>query len=551
MTPDDIKKIIAQGEGVNIEFKTSEFELNKDVFESICAFLNSSGGTLFLGVKNDGNIQGVLKAVIQKILDALVSGLNNKQQLNPTFYLSPKVIEIEGKSIIYLKVPESSLIHQSINKVYVRNEDGDFNITNNQASVKQLYDRKSNVFTENTIFPYLKLEHFRPELINKVRTMAANARPNHPWQSMDNEELLKSARLFQTSYKTNESGYTLAAVLLFGRDDVIQSILPAYKTDAILRIKNIDRYDDRDEVRTNLIDSYERLMQFIRKHMPDPFYLEGDKRVSIREMIFREAIANTLIHREFTNAYPARMIIGKNNVTIDNWNLPVKYGLISPDLFYTHPKNPNILQVFKEIRMADELGSGVRNMFKYSAIYAKGKLPEILEMDSFKVIVPYDDSEIVSKGNTYYGVNEGVNLPYKGVNETAIIDVGVNETANGKNDTANIDAGENETANGKNETANIDAGENETTNRIRESIFDIFKLEKVKVKERYCSIVELIHTNTNVQLAQIIEHCKISRAQAFRDLSVLKKSEWIVFIGGTKSGSYKLQDKILKTLLKK
>ncbi|MCF8374043.1 MAG: putative DNA binding domain-containing protein [Bacteroidales bacterium] len=477
MTPNDILQIVAQGEGVNIEFKTSEFELNKDVFESVCAFLNSSGGMLVLGVKNDGSIKGVFEGAIQQIMDSLVSGLNNPQQLNPTFYLSPGVIQIDEKSIIYLKVPESSQVHQSKNKIFVRNEDGDFDVTNNQEIVKHLYQRKSNVFTENTIYPYLKFEHFRPDLIKKVRTMASNVRPNHPWQSLDNEGLLKSAQLFQTNYKTNESGYTLAAVLLFGRDDVIKSILPAYKTDAILRIRNIDRYDDRDEVRTNLIDSYERLMQFIRKHLPDPFYLEGDKRVSLREMIFREAIANTLIHREFTNAYPARMIIEKNKVTIDNWNLPVKYGLISPDLFYTHPKNPNILQVFKEIRMADELGSGVRNMYKYTAIYAKGKLPKIEEMEFFKVTVPYFDSDLVLKNKKSGGVdfpndgvnfpndevnfpNDGVNFPNDGVNSP-------NDGVNSPNDGVNLESGGVDFPNdGVNDTAND--GVNDTTNLIKE-----------------------------------------------------------------------------------
>lgn len=173
---------------------------------------------------------------------------------------------------------------------------------------------------------------------------------------MTNEEILKSARLYQTNFKTNESGYTLAAALIFGKDEVLQSILPAYKTDALVRIVNTDRYDDRDEVKTNLIESYDRLMQFIRKHLPDPFFLEGDQRISLRDIIFREAIINTLIHREFTNAYPARIVIDHEKVTIDNWNLPVKHGLIAPKHFYTHPKNPNILQVFKEIRYADELG---------------------------------------------------------------------------------------------------------------------------------------------------------------------------------------------------
>lgn len=172
---------------------------------------------------------------------------------------------------------------------------------------------------------------------------------------MDDHELLVSAKLFRKDFKTGEEGFTLAAALLFGRDEVIQSILPAYKTDAIVRIMNTDRYDDRLEVRTNLIESYDLLMDFIAKHLPDPFYLERDHRLSLRDTIFREVVANTLIHREFLNSFPARLVIEKHKITIENWNKPFGHGLINPVNFYTHPKNPNILEVFKQIGRADAI----------------------------------------------------------------------------------------------------------------------------------------------------------------------------------------------------
>ena len=40
-------------------------------------------------------------------------------------------------------------------------------------------------------------------------------------------------------------------------------------------------------------------------------------------------------------------------------------GFINPAKFYTHAKNPNIHEVFKHIVSAEELGSGVRTVFKY------------------------------------------------------------------------------------------------------------------------------------------------------------------------------------------
>ena len=39
-----------------VEFKQSKTKLNRDVFESVCAFLNRNGGHLFLGVNDAGSI---------------------------------------------------------------------------------------------------------------------------------------------------------------------------------------------------------------------------------------------------------------------------------------------------------------------------------------------------------------------------------------------------------------------------------------------------------------------------------------------------------------
>ena len=90
-------------------------------------------------------------------------------------------------------------------------------------------------------------------------------------------QLLKSAQLYQPDPESGRDGVTLAGVMLFGTDSQILQVCPAHRTDLILRKVNVDRYDDRDLVRTNLIDSYDRILAFIRKHLPDPFYLEGTR----------------------------------------------------------------------------------------------------------------------------------------------------------------------------------------------------------------------------------------------------------------------------------
>ena len=382
-----IKAIIRQGEGVRIEFKECNTTLNKDVYETVCAFLNRSGGELLLGVRDDGVITGIDPEYIHQIKNDFSTAVNNPQKISPSFYLSLDEAVIDGKTILYIYIPESSQVHRCNGKIYDRNEDGDFNITDNHNLVSALYLRKQISYSENTIYPYAELADLRPDVIARVRKMASLQSENHPWGSMSDLDLLRSAQLYKKDFQTGKDGFTLAAILLFGKDETILSVVPHFRIDAILRRDNIDRYDDRDDIRTNLIESYDRLLRFGEKHLNDPFYLENDQRISLRGHILREVISNILIHREYANAFPAKFIIDRDKFSTENSNKPHGHGMIDPSHFTPYPKNPSIARLFREIGRADELGSGVRNLFKYCKAYC-GHDPQLIEQDIFKFILP-------------------------------------------------------------------------------------------------------------------------------------------------------------------
>ena len=210
---------------------------------------------------------------------------------------------------------------------------------------------------------------------------------NHVWRNMNNEELLRSSNLILFDPETNKEGITLAAILLFGKDNSIMSVLSHHKTDAIFRVVNKDRYDDRDVVITNLIDSYDRLMEFGAKHLNDLFVLDGIVNVNARDRILREIVSNTLVHRDFSSGFPAKIIIDDEKIVVENSNLAHTFGELDLKTFEPFPKNPTISKVFRELGLADELGSGMRNVYKYTQLYS-GKNPIFEEGDIFRTIIP-------------------------------------------------------------------------------------------------------------------------------------------------------------------
>lgn len=218
-----------------------------------------------------------------------------------------------------------------------------------------------------------------------TRKQLFEAQP-HEWATMKDEELLRTSGLILTD-EQGRTGITLAAVLLFGTDNMIMSACGHHKTDCIYRVYNLDRYDDRDVIITNLLESYERMFAFGQKHLNDLFVMDGIQSVSARDKILREIISNSLAHRDYSSGYVAKMVIEADRIVVENGNRAHGIGALSLETFQPFAKNPAISKVFREIGYADELGSGMRNSYKYTRQYS-GAEPEFIEGDVFKIIIP-------------------------------------------------------------------------------------------------------------------------------------------------------------------
>lgn len=121
--------------------------------------------------------------------------------------------------------------------------------------------------------------------------------------------------------------------------------------------------------------------------MNDLFVLDGIVNVNARDRILREIVSNTLAHRDYSSGFPAKMIIDDEKIMIENSNLAHGMGALDLQKFEPFPKNPAISKVFREIGLADELGSGMRNTYKYTRLYS-GVDPLFEEGDIFRTIIP-------------------------------------------------------------------------------------------------------------------------------------------------------------------
>ena len=91
--------------------------------------------------------------------------------------------------------------------------------------------------------------------------------------------------------------------------------------------------------------------------------------------------------------------IERDKITTENANLAHGHGNLNLKTFRPFAKNPPIAKVFRKIGLADELGSGMRNSYKYTKMYSGGE-PVFTEADVFTTVIPLSEAATTTVGPT-------------------------------------------------------------------------------------------------------------------------------------------------------
>lgn len=540
MTTAEIRNIIAKGEGVNVEFKTCKDEISHSVYESVCSFLNNSGGYILLGVNDEGEVLGVNENNLDSMIKNFINVINDPKLFSPKPYISPFTVDFEQKKIICLRIESGIYVHRYKGKFFDRNGDADINITEQPALLANLYARKVPQSSENRVIPFLELKDLDNETFDYCRKLVSLRNKSHPWIKLSNEEILKSCGLLTRDPITENIGIKLAALLLFGTESSLATHIPSYRIEAIYRNKSYEyfsqnhpedsiRYDDRNTIRANLITAYDSLMTFVRKYLPEKFYLEDGttQRGDLRSNIFREIVANLLVHREYASPFAGSLEIFSDRVITKNRTriIPTfKTGAISIDDLESCTKNPLQVKVFRELGWVEELGSGSRNIKKYAPLYYRDSTVEIINEENFIFSITYRNVDTPENKNIEIG-----DMQKKSVNTD-------NRSVNGDVKGVNIAP---ESVKSQNERVN------------EEKILDVVAirgrlLELVEkntagiaqnIKKRMVEELLYIYKTGSIDKASLLKELEYTSSQMKADLRVLIQYNMIVFRGTDKSYS--------------
>lgn len=384
---DALDRYIQAGEGISVEFKRCGSQPGKDTFETICSFANRQGGSVLLGVRDDGTVEGVPEASVLSI-ERNISNVTSNPNL---FNVSPlvefeRLRDADGRLVIRVWVPMGPSLYTFKGGVYDRVADADVRVKSD-AQIASMMARKQGYYSERTVYSWVTEDDLEVGLLDAVRDALRANDADHPWLSLSDSELLRAARLYGRDQLTGERGFNLAAVALLGKEDTILDVMPLYRTDAVLRRVETDRYDDRLVCRSNLVRAYDELVGFCEKWLPDSFVLDGGQRKSARDVIVRELVCNCLIHRELVSPHIARITIDGEGIRTRNASRALFAGPVTLESLDPTPKNPIIANFFTQMGRSEELGSGTRSLYKFSRLYT-GRDPVLEDGDRFTAFVP-------------------------------------------------------------------------------------------------------------------------------------------------------------------
>ena len=353
ISAEDIKLLVTSGEGYNAEFKISVPSKVKELTEEICAFSNAAGGVLLIGVDDKNQVKGV------SIDNAKRSAIqHSNSEITPALFCSLSFVEVDGKNIGVIEVPSGA------NKPYVLSGAIFVRIgpnTQKLTTAEQMRDFFQQA--EKIYFDEASCASFNPDVDVDSDFLMNFKSEAHLSINVPDEQIFTNLKLYD-----NKHLFKNGAVLFFGKQP------EQFIEKAVVRCVSFQGRDKRfiiDDQTFNgsLYLQYTKALQWLRGKLNVKYEIEQQGSLprkeiwEIPETVFKEAIINSLSHRDYYDK-GAVTVIELFDDRIEITNPGGLVSAIQQNDFgkRSHSRNPLIFGLFARMHMVEQLGSGVARM---------------------------------------------------------------------------------------------------------------------------------------------------------------------------------------------
>ncbi len=340
MNQSALSDLLALGEGFTTEFKRSG---TAGLGREICAFANATGGTILLGVADDGIVCGVgnhnrLKSEVQSIA----------RSADP-----PIAVEIESAGqVLCVRVPaQQSKPYSFGGKFFIR--EGASSQQMSREEIREFFFKEGLIRFDETPCRRFDLERD----LTEENWERFGQRAGLP-EGLESVATLENLHLAKGGEMTHAGAWLLA-------DDITRYTLRAGVTCAVLRGVTKTHILDRKEFTGDLYSIFEDCMAYLQAKLNTaliPHARGRDERLELPEEALREALVNAIAHRDYRSTANVQVYVFRDRLEIVTPGGRAA-GMREEDLGNKSvPRNPLLFGMFYRMGLVEQIGSGIRRI---------------------------------------------------------------------------------------------------------------------------------------------------------------------------------------------
>ncbi len=390
MIAHDLQLTIRSGESQTLEFKSS---FNRDVIETLVAFANAQGGTVLVGVSDNGSISGIIlgKESLNEWLGQI------KLSTSPSIIPDISDVQIQGKTVVSLHVGEYPVKPVNTKGKYFKRVAS----SNHQLTLSEITDMYMQSLqlswdayeAPNESLDSLSLAKIEA-FIDKVNSSGRFILDKSPLHALE-----------KLKFITAGNHPSWGAILLFAETPYRHHIhIGRFKTPTMI-------IDDR-QITDTLFEAVEQAMKCIVSHIGVSFAFDGSLQRKERFLYplpaLREVLLNAVVHRNYANTSDIQIKIFDDKISF--FSPGTLYGGLTveelkTDTYQSHTRNKLIAEAFYLTNNIEKYGSGFLRIRKELEEY-----PEVIfaiEETGGGILVTFKQCTEMREG-VNEGVNEGV-----------------------------------------------------------------------------------------------------------------------------------------------
>ena len=384
-----MKITLPERETMEIEFKSDVKKLSdSDLVDAVVAFANTNGGSLYLGIEDNGFVTGLNEQ--HKDITQLAAYIANRTV--PPVSVKAEILDSE-QPVLLIQVPKSrSIVAASNGKIQRRRLKADGTPENVPMYPYEISTRLSELslldFSAQPVpgARYTDIDPLERERLRKI-ILAYNGEKN--LLELSDEELDKALQFVVTTADQLVPTYT--GLLLLGKAEKIREYMPTAES-AFIMMRGTD-VTTNESFFLPLLAAIEKITDFISARNTSEEMEMGMFRISIPEFdprAVREAVVNAFVHRDYTQLGRVLVKLDADGLSVSNPGGFIE-GVTYQNILTVEPhgRNPVLADALKRIGLAERSGRGVDRIFEGSLLYGRD-VPDYSESTSrtVKLFIP-------------------------------------------------------------------------------------------------------------------------------------------------------------------